>query len=372
MKSLLIAALLASAAAVAQTAPESPEEPPPRKKTVVVPLPPPPQPEQPAPQPQAQPEEAKPLVVPAPAEPPSPEPPAGPPPALVEETPPAAPAEPPPSGATIDGHVREGAFLSGPGSLTFILHHTIMLAAGGLASQIASNGFRVDLASREAMLAGTLVGAGLGFGVSAWWQFNHWVDHPMASFGIVNSAIGGMFFTGLVDLMTNDSLTLTWTAIVGSTLGGWLTATLGGGEMPLNKGLFIASGGAWGLLYAALLLAIMGASSPGSANAAGVIDTLLIAPGIGAGAMALAGLRYDPTTAQVLRADLFGAGVGGAVLVLSALVLGRFDISTPYILALLSSAGAIATVSLLWEEAAERPALYRDPSKDRPYRNAWW
>jgi hypothetical protein len=66
--------------------------------------------------------------------------------------------------------------------------------------------------------------------------------------------------------------------------------------------------------------------------------------------------------------------VGGAVLVLSALVLGlRFDIPTPYVLSLLSSAGAIAAVSLLWEEAAEKPvALYRDPEKDRPYRNVWW
>jgi hypothetical protein len=283
------------------------------------------------------------------------------------------PPPPPPSGALLDGHLREGAFLSGPGSLTFVLHHTLMLGLGGLATQVAHNqGIRFDLSSREAMLAGTLIGAGLGFGFSAWWQFNHWIDLPTANFGIVNSVFGGMMFAGLVDLMTNDAAGIAWSAVGGAALGGWLTAGLSGGQLPMNKGLLITSGGGWAMAYTALLMAIIGVSSP-TKNFAAAADGLLIAPGIGAGLMALASLKYNPTSAQILRADVFGAGVGGAVLLLSALVLGNFNIATPYVLALLSSAGAITAVSLLWEEAAERPqALYRDPAKDRPYSNVWW
>lgn len=285
-----------------------------------------------------------------------------------------APEEPPKTGgAYLDGHRREGAFLSGPGSLTFVLHHTFMLAAGGLATQIASHKFDFGTSSREAMLAGTLIGAGVGFGVSAWWQFNHWVDTPAANFGVINSLITGMALTGLVDLLSNDPTMLTWTALIGAEVGAWLTATLGGGEMPLSKGLFIASGGAWAVVYCALLLGILGASGT-SSRAETAVDALLIAPGVGAGILSIAGLRYSPTSAQILRADLFGAGVGGVVLLLSALVLGRFDIATPYVLAMLSSAGAIAAVSIFWEEAAERPdvALTRDPAKDRPYSTVWW
>ena len=54
------------------------------------------------------------------------------------------------------------------------------------------------------MLAGTLIGAGLGFGASAWWQFNNWVDRPLAYFGIANSVIGGMFMGGFMDLLADD------------------------------------------------------------------------------------------------------------------------------------------------------------------------
>ena len=80
--------------------------------------------------------------------------------------------------ALLDGHVREGAFLAGPGSLTFVLHNTILGAAGGLVTQGLAGADKFDLSrgSRERMLAGTLVGAGLGFGLSAWWQFNHWIE----------------------------------------------------------------------------------------------------------------------------------------------------------------------------------------------------
>jgi hypothetical protein len=276
-------------------------------------------------------------------------------------------------GPILDGRPRQGAFLAGPGSLAFILHHTIMGAAGGLATQGISTRFDFGLGSREVMLAGTLIGAGLGFASSAWWQFNHWVDHPMAHFGIVSSVVTGMFFTGLVDITTNDPLALAWTAFVGAEIGAWATAIIGGGQMPLNHALFLASGAGWGLAYGALFMAILGTSGT-SISTSTIIDSVLIAPGIGAGLTALATLRYSPTAAQVLRADLFGAGVGGAVLALSALVLGSFSIATPYVLAFVSSVGAITAVTLLWEESAERPiarSVTPLPPK-RPYRNVWW
>lgn len=296
--------------------------------------------------------------------------------AYPEEAPAPQPAAAPrkETGPLIDGRLREGAFLSGPGSLTFVLHHSIMGAVGGLATQGISNQFRFDLGSREAMLAGTLIGAGVGFGFSAWWQFNHWIGLPAANYGIVNSLIAGMAMTGLVDLMTNDPLALAWAAFIGAEAGAWVTTVVGGGDFSVSKGLFIASGGAWGLAYAALLVGILGTSgSGGSVNTA--IDALLIAPGIGAGALALAGLKYSPTTNQILRADVFGAGVGAGVFLLSGLVLGSFNQPTPYVLSLLSSAGAIAAVSVLWEESAEGPpaaVFLKDVERDRPYANVWW
>ena len=281
--------------------------------------------------------------------------------------------------AMLDGKPRQGAFLAGPGSLTFILHHTLMGAAGGFFTQAFARDLNFDQASREAMLAGTFIGAGLGFGLSSWWQFNHYVDTPMAHYGIVNSVIGGMFLAGFMDLLTHDKSMITWSAFIGTELGAWLTATVGGGQMSADDGLLVASGGAWGLAYSALLLAIVhfAGTDVSSKNWA---DTLLIAPGIGAGALALASMRYEPSTTQIMRANVFGAGVGAALLGLSALALGGFDNSTPYVLALLGSAGAITTVSLLWEESAERPRstlqslnpYYRDPHKHRPYRRVWW
>ncbi len=239
-------------------------------------------------------------------------------------------------GPLLDGHLREGAFLSGPGSLTFVLHHSIMGGAGGLATQGIPNRFKFDtLGAREAILAGTLVGAGLGFGFSAWWQFNHWIGLPSANFGIVNSVIAGMALTGLIDLMTNDATALAYTAFLGAEIGAWLTTIVGGGELSVAKGLLIASGGGWGLAYTALLLGILSTSgSAGSTSTA--IDALLIAPGIGAGALALAGMKYSPTSTQILRADVFGAGVGAGVFLLSGLVLGRFDQPTPYVLSFLA------------------------------------
>lgn len=289
-------------------------------------------------------------------------------------TPPVEATTPVPEGVILDGQLREGAFLSGPGSLAFVLHHSIMGAAAGLVTQGFASEWRLDQDSRSAMLIGTIVGAGLGFGSSAWWQFNHWIDKPMAFYGIANSVVGALFFTGLMDLVSNDGTLLAWTGALGALTGAWLTATLGGGQMPARRGLAMASGAGWGAVYAALLLAIIGNSGQGG-SAGTAFDVIAIASGVGTGLMALAGLKYDPTTTQLLRADLFGAGVGAAVLVLSALVLGGFNTATPYVLSLLSATGAITAVSLLWEESAERSpnadVLIPAPRKE-PYRTVWW
>lgn len=297
---------------------------------------------------------------------------------LGEPAPTTAPSARKETGPLIDGRLREGAFLSGPGSLTFVLHHSAMGFLGGFSTQFLG-GFRdgrpsFELGAREAMLAGTLVGAGIGFGASAWYQFNNWIGLPAANFGIVNSVISGMALTGLVDLMTNDALALAWVAFLGAEAGAWVTAVVGGGDFTVNKGLFIASGGGWGLAYCALLLGVLGTSGS-STNVNAAVDALLIAPGIGAGALALAAMKYSPTTNQILRADAFGAGVGAGVLLLSGAFLGGFSQPTPYVLSMLGSAGAIAAVSLLWEESAEGPptAIYlKDVERDRPYASAWW
>ncbi|WP_375765382.1 hypothetical protein NR798_27105 [Archangium gephyra] len=286
----------------------------------------------------------------------------------------AAPAtgEPEANGALLDGRPRYGAFLSGPGSLTFLLHHSLMGGLGGLFTQGIAHRFSFDRGSREAMLAGTLLGAGLGFGSSAWWQFHHWVDKPMGYLGIGNSVMGGMFAAGLVDILTRDATALAWASFVGAELGAWLTATVAGGQLPLDDSLLVASGGGWGLLYGALLLAVVHFSGTEISGKTWT-DTLLIAPGLGASALALATMKYNPTPTQILRADLFGVGVGAVVLLLSGLVLGGFNQPTPYVLSFLGSAGAIATVSLLWEEAAERPGLARGGSgRAKPYRCVWW
>jgi hypothetical protein len=275
--------------------------------------------------------------------------------------------------------VREGAFLAGPGSLTFILHHTLLGAAAGVVTQGISERFQLEsYGTRESMLAGALIGAGIGFGISAWWQFNHWIDLPMARFAIVNSVASALFFIGFTDLFSQSPLALSWAGFLGAELGAWLTATLGGGEMPVNHGLLIASGAGWGLVYSALLLGIVSASGP-DLTGKGALDTMAMATGIGAAAMALATTRFNPTALQILRADAFGAGIGGAVFLLSGLVLGfRFDVATPYVLGMAASAGAIAAVSMLWEESAERPPpqanvryFYRSKEKDRPYASVW-
>ncbi len=272
-------------------------------------------------------------------------------------------------GLMLDGQVRYGAFLSGPGSLTFLLHHSLMGAMGGFITQGLPRGFSFDKNSREAMLAGTLIGGGLGFASSAWWQFNHWMDKPVGYFGIANSVIGGMFMAGFMDMLTKDPNLITWSSVIGAELGAWLTAGIAGGQMSTDDGLMVASGGGWGLAYSALLLAIIhfsGTPLTGKTFA----DLLLIAPGAGATVMALATLKYEPTTRQILRANAYGAGIGAVVLLISGLVLGGFDQPTPYVLSAIGSAVAIATVSVLWEEAAERPGgSYK--ARKQPYRGLW-
>jgi hypothetical protein len=283
---------------------------------------------------------------------------------------------PPPeaNGALLDGRPRQGPFLSGPGSLTFVLHHSILGAMGGLFTQGFAREFRIDRDSREAMLAGTLIGAGLGFGASAWWQFNHWVDRPLGYFGIAHSVVGGMFLGGFMDLLADDRDVLAWSSFVGAELGAWLTAVIGTGQLPLNHGLLVSSGAAWGLAYSALLLAIVHFSENKGVRGKTWADTLLMAPGIGAGALAIATMRYNPTSGQILRADMFGAGVGAFVLLVSGLVLGGFDQPTPYVLSFLGSAGAITTVSLLWEESVDRSAVPTGTGSyksKKPYKGLW-
>jgi hypothetical protein len=280
-------------------------------------------------------------------------------------------------GAVIDGHIREGPFLSGPGSLAFILHHSIMGASVGFVTQGFGGNwqFGPNTGTATAMLVGTLVGAGIGFGTSAWWQFNHWIDQPAASFGIFNSVVGAAFAMGVTGaflhdpLSPGDQLTLSWAGAVGAEALAWVTAAVGGGDLAFNKGFFMASGSAWALAYGACLLGIFnGAGNPPSAS--GIKGTLLLTPGIGLGLTALALLHYNPSTAQVWRADLFGGAVGAVVLLIAGAVSG-FQTAVPYVLAMLSSAGAITTVSLLWAESAERPGM-GESEHDQPYRTVWW
>lgn len=272
----------------------------------------------------------------------------------------------------LDGHVREGPFLSGPGSLTFILHHTLMAAGGGLATQGVPTRFSFAPENRVGMLAGTLVGAGLGFGVSAYWQATHWIGQPVATYGVVNSFVGGMAAASLMNMFSTDASVLTWAAFAGAELGAWLTLGVGGGEMTHATGVALVSAEGWAAVYAALFLAIFG-NTGSTISARTATDTMLLAPGIGGVAMALALLRIHPTVTQTLRADAFGAGVGAVVLLISGAVLGGFNSPTPYVLGMIGSAVAIAAVSLFWDERAEKHSELFTPSEhERPYRNVWW
>ena len=103
---------------------------------------------------------------------------------------------------------------------------------------------------------------------------------------------------------------------------------------------------------------------------------VLFPPALGAGVMALATLKFNPSTSQIIRANIFGAIVGGAVLVLSGLLLGPTTGFTqspvPYILAGVGAIGAKTLVSLLWADAAENPTTAAGFSgTDRKYRSVW-
>ena len=177
---------------------------------------------------------AAPAPVVAPVEAPPPVPPAEPATRTIDAVPPnlqpsAAPAEPvaapPPanSGAMLDGHPREGPFLSGPGSMTFVLHHSLMMGLGVLATQMVP---RINTAlqtqvpevwtgqdARIAYLAGALIGGGLGFGTSAWWQFNHWISANTANTVGTPSDATGTAIPGLTNVTAQDTAQVTLTPI---------------------------------------------------------------------------------------------------------------------------------------------------------------
>jgi hypothetical protein len=275
-----------------------------------------------------------------------------------------------PAEALLDGHPRQGPFLAGPGSLTFITTNALLGAVGGFGTQFISARYDFNR-GKEAMLVGTLVGAGLGFGISTWWQFTHWMDKPVASFSLVNALYAGMLAGGLVDSISSDVTALAYASFISAELGGWLTAAVGGGEMKLSDGLAMASAGAWAGAYTALVLATLTYSGGTPPSSKGWVDALLIAPGLGAAAMACALLQIHPTANQVIRGNLFGLGVGTAVLLTSGFIVG-FNSATTYILTLLTSAGALAAVSIFWEEAAEKPPVESYSLKKKPYNNPWW
>lgn len=424
---LVLGLVFAAAVAFAQSTPDIPPE-----KVVVVPLGPAPAVDagvaQPPPQPP--PEPLPPTPVPdAPVAPP-PErtidalPPPTPPPEQLDQAPPQIVPEGP--GAMIDGHPREGAFLSGPGSLTFLMHHTLMTGFGVLATQMipraidasaphpsidgkVTEGCTVDATTglpnneryktsgtggaavmtcgeiftgegaRIAYLTGTLLGAGIGFTSAAIWQFNNWISQRSANFGIISSFFGGMFLGSFTDLITShrDPYATSWLTMIGSSAGAWLAAILGK-DIALNKAALIVSGGAWAAVYTALIVAIIattGGLPPSTSGRVG-LDAVMLTPALGAAAMALAGLKFNPSVGQIIRANIFGAAVGGAVLLLSGLLLGPATGFTrspvPYILAGVGSIGAKTLVSLLWADAAENPAPSASSSSDRKYRNVWW
>jgi hypothetical protein len=104
-------------------------------------------------------------------------------------------------------------------------------------------------------------------------------------------------------------------------------------------------------------------------------DVIMITPALGALAMGLASLSFNPSAAQVMRANLFGLAAGAVLLLLPALVLSAHFLSpVPYIL---GGAGALATqtlVSLLWAEPAEpEPSLGPGGSSSPRARvSPWW
>ena len=271
---------------------------------------------------------------------------------------------------------RARARLSGPGSLAFILHHSLFGLAAGLSTQIFPRAFHSDptirgctaaeesacsQGARLAYLAGGLIGAGIGFAGAAAWQFYNWMSESSAYFGLANGIFGAMFAAGFAGLISSgspgevDAAAVTWTMWAGGLLGAWLTTIVGGGDLAINKGALMASGAYWATMRTAVVVAIIATTSPGGDIRKG-INALMLAPGIGATVMGLALLKFNPSTAQILRADLFGTVAGGVVMLISALVLGaKFNHPVPYILGGVAAAGSIVLVSVLWADAVETP-----------------
>ncbi|PZR16661.1 MAG: hypothetical protein DI536_05760 [Archangium gephyra] len=373
--------------------------------------------EPPPPQPQAEPQ------VPVPDAPYQPEtrtfqatPPEPPPPEQLDK-----PVELPTSGpgAMIDGHPREGAFLSGPGSAIFLTHHTLMGGLGALATQLIPRAIHAspihEVPGQPGVMAGCdptagtlpepyqgfpdaerptscsdivtgsnarlmyltsgLLGAGIGFASAAIWQFNNWISVRSANFGIINSAFGSMFLGALGDLATrhNDAYATAWLSLIGGAAGAWLSAILTRNDYPLNKMALVTSGGAWAAIYGALITAIIATSGGGVTLREG-LDAVMLMPAIGAGLMALAALKFNPSFGQVMRANLFGGLVGGVVLLVSGLLLGPTTGFTrspvPYILGGVGAIGAQTLVSLLWADAAETSNVGYD--SNGKYRMVWW
>jgi uncharacterized membrane protein YeaQ/YmgE (transglycosylase-associated protein family) len=362
----------------------------------------------PAPPPEPPPQPPPEIPPPPPTPPPSDRPiVAQPPPS--DQPPPVVPVENPNAGnpdataepvsAMLDGHPREGSFLSGPGSFYFVMHHTLMGSLGGLAIFMVPNAIRAtkpphfdafDGDARIAYLVGALVGAGVGFASSAAWQFYNWMNYTTATFGLINSIIGAMFLIGATNLFTQDATPISVMGLVGALGGAWLTAVIGGGDMAVNKGVLITSGAAWAAIYTALILGIVASTGSNPDLRAG-IDALLFMPAVGAAALAVATLKFNPSTAQIVRADIFGGGVGLAVLLLSALLVPhQFNSPIPYVLSGLTAAGAKLIVSILWVDTVAAPppetpaganggpkslnlsVLYRDPENHKPYSRVWW
>jgi hypothetical protein len=317
---------------------------------------------------------------------------------------------PPPvnQGATamLDGHPREGAFLAGPGSLAFILHHTLWGTAGALATQIApriqdlalidtvrllderidpNGGYRfcatpesgeicsaADADDRTAYLTAGLIGLGVGFASSAIWQFTHWLDRPAVLGGFLHGLFGGLFFAGFSGLLTADATAIAWLSFLGSEAAMWASIILGGGELPANKVLFISTGAFWATAFVGLLMGII-ATSGGGLDVRTGLSTVMLAPGIGALATGLFSLRYSPSIAKVMRANLFGVLAASAVFLVSGLVLGaNFVHPVPYVLAPIAAGGTMTLVSLLWADAAESPVMPGDGAAKARDPMWWW
>ena len=148
----------------------------------------------------------------------------------------AAPAAQAPeaNGAILDGHLRYGAFLSGPGSLTFILHHSLMGALGGFFTQGFANGFSFERSSARpcwrarSSARGSASARRRGGSSTTGWTSR------MGNFGIGNSVIGGMFPPA--SWTCSRAIRPRWPGrpSSGAELGAWLTATITGGQLPLD------------------------------------------------------------------------------------------------------------------------------------------